>query len=129
MKFGRLSVLFFTVLILSACSKDEGMEQLNSIESRWDDTFELATSTSRIQLAVPVSKLQELKNELNTTKVSDCLAPAKGNFNKYMDNQIQLLLGFMQDTDFQYSPKIEQYKKENEQLLTEYFSIKAECKK
>lgn len=129
MRFFQISVLVMTALILSACSKDKGAEQLSSIESRWDDAVSLAGSTPRIQLAVPVSKLQELKNELNTLEVSDCLAPAKGKFNKYMDNHIQLFLGFMQDSDFEYSPKINEYKNENEKLIKEYFKIKSECTK
>ena len=73
-----------------------------------------------------VSNLQELKNDLNATEVSDCLAPAKGKFSKYMDNNIQLFLDFMRDADNDSSYK---YKTENEKLITEYFKIKEECTK
>lgn len=129
MKFLQFTVLVFTVSLLSACSKDKGVEKLNSLESRWDDSISLAGSTARIQLAVPVSNLQELKNELNSTEVSDCLAPAKDKFSKYMDNQIQLFLGFMQDTNFQYSYKKDELKTESDKLINEYFKIKNECTK
>ncbi len=77
MKVIKITALIFTAVLLSACTKnDKGVEQLNSIESRWDDAISLAGSTPRIQLANSVSNLQELKNDLNATEVSDCLAPA-----------------------------------------------------
>ena len=127
MKVIKITALIFTAVLLSACTKnDKGVEQLNSIESRWDDAISLAGSTPRIQLANSVSNLQELKNELNATEVSDCLAPAKGKFSKYMDNNIQVFLDFMRDVDNDSSYK---YKTENEKLITEYFKIKEECTK
>lgn len=126
MKFIQITVLVFMVSILSACSKDKGVEQLNSIESRWDDAISLASSTPRIQLANSVSALQDIKNELNTIEVSDCLAPAKGKFSKYMDNNIQVFLDFMRDSDSSSAYKI---KAENDQLIQEYFEIKQECTK
>lgn len=127
MKNIKITALIFAAVLLSACTKnDKGVEQLNSIESRWDDAISLASSTPRIQLANSVSKLQELKNDLNATEVSDCLAPAKGKFSKYMDNNIQLFLDFMRDSDSNSSYK---YETENKKLIKEYFKIKEECTK
>ena len=125
MKVIKITALILTAVFLSACTKnDKGVEQLNSIESRWDDAISLAGSTPRIQLANSVSNLQELKNDLNATEVSDCLAPAKGKFSKYMDNNIQFFLDFMRDADNNSSYK---YKSENNRLIKEYFKIKEEC--
>ena len=125
MKVIKITALIFTAVLLSACAKnDKGIEQLNSIESQWDDAISLAGSTPRIQLANSVSNLQKLKNDLNATEVSDCLAPAKGKFSKYMDNNIQLFLDFMRDADNDSSYK---YKSENNRLIKEYFKIKKEC--
>ena len=59
MKVIKITALIFTAVLLSACTKnDKGVEQLNSIESRWDDAISLAGSTPRIQLANSVSNLQ-----------------------------------------------------------------------
>ena len=48
MKVIKITALILTAVFLSACTKnDKGVEQLNSIESRWDDAISLAGSTPK----------------------------------------------------------------------------------
>ncbi|ENU87730.1 hypothetical protein F972_02996 [Acinetobacter sp. CIP 102529] len=100
-------------------AKDKGVEELNNIENRWVDTYDLASSTSRIALATPVSQLQEVKRDLLTTEVSECLKPAKEALSSYMNMHIKNFLNFMADQEI--SNSISSLK------LVEYFAIKTNC--
>lgn len=118
-----LPILIFTVL-LSGCknpfeSKDKGVENLNNIESRWDDAYTLASSTARIALPTPIANLQDVKRDLANVELSECLNPARDALNSYMDTQINTFLEFMAD---QNSIEIKPNAK-----LVEYFAIKEKC--
>lgn len=111
-------------LLLVGCknpfeSKDEGVDQLNVIEKRWEDTSKLASSTARISLATPVSQLQDIRRDLNQIEVSECLMPARQALNLYMENQINQFLKFMSDYDStSFQP---------DENLIEYFKVKTIC--
>ena len=100
-------------------AKDKGVEELNNIENRWVDTYDLASSTSRIALATPVSQLQEVKRDLQTTEVSECLKPAKEALSSYMNMHIKNFLNFMADQEISNSI--------SSRKLVEYFAIKKNC--
>ena len=119
-----LSILICSFLLLSGCknpfeAKDKGAEQLNNLENRWVDTLTLASSTSRIALAQPISQLQEIKRDLLNTEVSECLNPARKDLSMYMDQHINNFLKFMandNNTQAQNNPE-----------LINYLAIKAKC--
>ena len=118
-----LPILISTVLI-SGCknpfeAKDKGVDQLNNIESRWEDAYTLASSTSRIALATPVSSLQDIKRDLAQVELSECLSPAREALGAYMDSHINNFLKFMSDSDFT------QFESNNK--LVEYFKVKEKC--
>lgn len=118
-----LTIFVFSILF-SGCknpfeANDKGVDQLNAIESRWDDAHTLASSTARIALATPVGELQNVKRDLEKLEVSECLIPAKEALSSYMDSRISNFLNFMSETEstyFEINPKI-----------IEYFSIKNKC--
>ena len=119
-----LPILISTVLI-SGCknpfeAKDKGVDQLNNIESRWEDAYTLASSTSRIALATPVSNLQDIKRDLAQVELSECLSPARKALGAYMDSHINNFLKFMSDSDFT------QFESNNNKLV-EYFEVKEKC--
>lgn len=118
-----LTIFVFSILV-SGCknpfeAKDKGIDQLNTIENRWEDAHTLASSTARIALATPVSELQNVKRDLEKLEVSECLIPAKEALSSYMNSNIANFLSFMADADsinFDSNTKI-----------VEYFSIKTKC--
>lgn len=116
--------LLTSIVLFSGCknpfeAKDKGVDQLNNIESRWEDTYTLASSTSRIALATPVSNLQDIKRDLAQAELSECLNPAKKALGSYMDSHIKDFLKFMSDPDYT------QFQSNNK--LVEYFKIKEQC--
>lgn len=118
-----LTTFIFSIL-LSGCknpfeAKDKGIDQLNAIENRWDDTYTLASSTSRIALATPVSNLQDIKRDLAQVELSECLSPAREALSAYMDSHINNFLKFMSDAD--------SVEWESNTKLVEYFAIKTKC--
>ncbi|HEE9891508.1 TPA: hypothetical protein R8G29_005003 [Citrobacter freundii] len=100
-------------------AKNKGVEELTNIENRWADAYTLASSTSRIALATPVSQLQEIKRDLLTTEVSECLKPATEALSSYMNMHINNFLYFMANENV--SPS------DSNPKLVEYFAIKTKC--
>jgi hypothetical protein len=117
-------IIFVFSILVSGCknpfeANDKGVDQLNSIENRWDDAHKLASSTARIALATPIGELQNVKRDLEKLEVSECLIPAKEALSSYMNSNIANFLSFMADADsinFDSNTKI-----------VEYFSIKTKC--
>ena len=110
--------------MLSGCknpfeANDKGVEQLNAIESRWDDAHTLASSTARIALATPVGELQNVKRDLEKLEVSECLIPAKEALSSYMNSNIANFLSFMADADYTNF--------DANKRIVDYFEIKAKC--
>lgn len=119
-----LSFFICASLLLSGCknpfeAKDKGFEQLNNIENRWVDTHTLASSTSRISLVTPVSQLQEIKRDLLSIELSECLNPAREALNSYMDMHVNNFLKFMANEN------IGELKSNTK--LVEYLAIKTKC--
>jgi len=121
MKFNFILPVLICSTLLVGCNnlfeaKDKGVEDLTKIENRWVDTYDLASSTSRIALATPVSQLQEVKRDLLAVEVSECLTPAKEALSAYMDMHIKNFLYFMANQNISSS--------ESNPKLVEYFAIK-----
>ena len=119
-----LSFFICASLLLSGCknpfeAKDKGFKQLNTIENRWVDTFALASSTSRVALVTPVSQLQNIKHDLQSIELSECLNPAREALNSYMDMHINNFLKFMANEN------IGELKSNTK--LVEYLAIKTKC--
>ncbi len=124
MKFNFILPVLICSTLLVGCNnlfeaKDKGVEDLTKIENRWVDTYDLASSTSRIALATPVSQLQEVKRDLLAVEVSECLTPAKEALSAYMDMHIKNFLYFMANQNISSS--------ESNPKLVEYFAIKTKC--
>ena len=118
-----LTIFVFSILF-SGCknpfeANDKGVEQLNAIESRWDDAHTLASSTARIALATPVGELQNVKRDLEKLEVSECLIPAKEALSSYMNSNIANFLSFMADADYTNF--------DANKRIVDYFEIKAKC--
>lgn len=117
--------ILISIVLISGCknpfeAKDKGVDQLNNIESRWEDAYTLASSTSRIALATPVSSLQDIKRDLAQVELSECLSPTREALSAYMDSHINNFLKFMSDSDFT------QFESNNNKLV-EYFEVKEKC--
>jgi hypothetical protein len=73
--------------------------QLQAILNRWDDQNKLASQTSRIALAIPVSELQKMRRETEALMVPSCLKNAKINLTNGMNSTIDGYLAFMGNSD------------------------------
>ncbi len=73
--------------------------QLQAILTRWDDQNKLASQTSRIALAMPVSELQKMRRETEALMVPTCLKNAKTNLTNAMNSTIDGYLAFMGSSD------------------------------
>lgn len=69
---------------------------LENLTTRWDDAYELAISTPRINLAEPISSLQELKREISALIEPACSKPVdtKTKFLNMANRGIDLFLTF-----------------------------------
>ncbi|OGV75641.1 MAG: hypothetical protein A3I83_09490 [Methylotenera sp. RIFCSPLOWO2_02_FULL_45_14] len=80
-------------------SDDKGMKELKLLEQRWYDAIVLASSTPRISLSGPISNLQSISRDLETTEVSDCLGEAKASLSVAMATMVQANLMFLQQDE------------------------------
>jgi hypothetical protein len=90
--------------LAAVCTTEDGKkvsDKLNQFATEWDDTLKLASSTSRIALATPVSQLQRIRRDLQAQTWPDCAQTAKGLLVGSMDATIDGNLAFMaQKPDF-----------------------------
>ena len=78
-------------------TKDPNIEKLIALKGRWDESVLLASSTPRIALAGPVSRLQDLKDQASTLVVAVCYEKARGNLIMLMKSEIFKFFAFMQE--------------------------------
>lgn len=74
-------------------------ETMSGIQEEWEDTFEVAISTSRIALDGPVGDLQSIRREARNVTPPDCMADAHQRYLEGMDTFINFFLEFMADAD------------------------------
>lgn len=86
---------------INSCKEDFPIyaESMSEIQSKWEDTFEIAISTSRISLAGPVGNLQNIRREASKVTAPDCIADSHENYLEGMDTFIDIFLDFMSDAD------------------------------
>jgi len=85
---------------LGPCGVDrveKSLDRIDRINNKWLSSIELASSTSRIALAVPVSYLQAIRQELYDLVVPVCLDKAKDHLGYSMKFGIDGFLAFMAD--------------------------------
>jgi uncharacterized Zn finger protein (UPF0148 family) len=82
------------------CSIEEREYFLNQIDpllKDWEDAKKLASSTARINLALPVSKLQDIQKEARKLKVPKCAEPVSEHFLDMTNETIDSFILFMQN--------------------------------
>lgn len=76
------------------------LEQFQTlIQVEWDPAFKLAASTSRIALATPVQRMQDIRSKTNNQPADGCVANVKRNLLDHMDLSIEAFLEFMRDNE------------------------------
>jgi len=78
-------------------SVQKATDGLDALYKRWKDAALLASSTSRIALAVPMASLQAIKRDAEALEVSACFTPAKERLISGMAAFIEGMVAFMQD--------------------------------
>jgi hypothetical protein len=59
-------------------------QKINTIKTRWDESLMLATNSSRIVLAQPVSEMVSLHRDLANIEVPPCMETAKNALDQSM---------------------------------------------
>jgi hypothetical protein len=99
---GRRAFVVFPIFLIGCNiveSDKKGLEELNNIESKWQDSLRVASSTSRIALSGPLMQMQSIKRELDSIYVSSCLKEAKKSLAEHMEKSISAFLSFMQGNE------------------------------
>lgn len=76
------------------------LERFQSLAQEWDPALRLAASTSRIALATPVQRMQDIRSKTNNQPAEGCVADAKRHLMAHMDYSIEAFLEFMQDHEY-----------------------------
>lgn len=97
----------------SKASKQKYIRQIHAITEKWDDAFNVASSSSRIALSQPVARLQEIKGAAKILKISAEMQDCHQHLLGYMDGTIEGFLSFMQNSDSKYDFSSAQKEKEN----------------
>ncbi len=121
----RVAVLFLLIVLLTACggrattvlpSPSPGMvdpvistkarcmntapEYWNSLQKvldQWNDGIALASSTSRLNLAPVIARLQEIKQSVSVLDPPECAVPLSVSIIQSMDAEIAVYLAFMRN--------------------------------
>ncbi len=98
----------------------------NEIFSEWEDAEKVAASTSRIALAQPVAKLQEIKRRLAAESYAGCMETTRILYVAAMNSQIEAYLDFMRGKEGEAAAQIKfiDYEKQVEQAKKEYVRCK-----
>ena len=75
------------------------VESMSEIQEEWEDTFEVALSTSRISLAGPVGDLQDIRREAEKVISPVCMVDSHEGYVEGMETYIDFFLDFMADAD------------------------------
>lgn len=76
---------------------DSDVDKLLRAKERFEETYNLAQSTARIALAVPVARLQDMKMAASELSVSECYKDAHSALTAWMNIVIERMLSFMRD--------------------------------
>jgi len=73
--------------------------QVEELAQDWDDINKLAGNTPRMQLAILISKMQDVRTEFNNLDVPDCANETQSLMLNYMDATIDGYMSFLADED------------------------------
>ncbi len=73
--------------------------KLEDIKGRFGDAFAIASASSRMTMAAPLSQLQSIAREARSLDVPPCLAKAKGALVEGMDATVAGFLAFMRNEE------------------------------
>lgn len=105
---------------------EKAVSSLGGVYARFEDTFKLANHTSRIALAGPVGRLQEIKREAASLTVPSCLAEAKKKMMLGMDEIIGAFIQFMKNEEASTALSITQMA-QGKLTLSEYETAVKAC--
>lgn len=77
----------------------DGVLALNSAQARWTDTAGLAVASSRMSIDQHISKLQEIRRDVDALALPPCLGRSKALLVENMNQTIEYLTGFMGGED------------------------------
>lgn len=80
--------------------KEKNKKELDAYEvvlRKWMQQDSIATSTARVALSTPVTELRKIRDELDKTEITGCLAEAKSSLLSSMDDEIMMFVYFMQN--------------------------------
>lgn len=72
---------------------------LDNIEDRFNDAFDLASNTSRVSLSVPISELQEVNRDAKNLDVPECAKDTQDALLLYQESVIDGFLAFLSQAD------------------------------
>lgn len=108
--------------ICSKKQREEIIAKLNPLIDDWDDANSLASSTSRINLAVPVSNLQSVQKQIRNLDSPKCAKPVIDQALDMTEETINIYLLFMQDEeDFVVNSKLSNVRG-SQSLFIKYYS-------
>lgn len=93
-------IVYFVTRDPYVCSTRQIEKTLTGLEplmKDWSNANKLAESTSRSDLTMPVSKLQDIRKAVENLETPDCSKPFIAYFSEMADNNIDSYLQFMQD--------------------------------
>ena len=99
----RIITIALIALVLVGCTNsycppeeaELAIDELQNLAEEWDDAFEVANSTSRISLSGPIGDLQEIKRDVGSLDIPDCLTDVQDNLVKAMESGIDAFIAFM----------------------------------
>ncbi len=74
------------------------LARLKSLAEEWDAAKQVAAVTSRVALAQPVGRLQDIRRKVKDAQFGKCVSPARDALVQYMQTVINLFLAFMEDS-------------------------------
>jgi len=108
MKLDKFVILMAVILsiLLAGCSTntycppkevEASLNEIQNVNERWGDAFDLALSTSRINLPVVIESMQTIRRDTSNIEVPECLTKAKDSLAYSMERGIDAFLAFMSD--------------------------------
>ena len=108
---GIIVIMLLSISCSSAVSSQKAMPiscyqltqdyrtQVEELAQDWDDINKLAGNTPRMQLAILISKMQDVRTEFNNLDVPDCANETQSLMLNYMDATIDGYMSFLADED------------------------------
>ena len=104
------------------------LKRLDTMVVRWNDANMIASSTSRIALATPLTALQAIKREADAFAMPDCLKDGGSALISSMDNSVQGYLIFMRNDASLGAKRSEAWFADAANLMDSYKQSRSNCK-